>query len=168
MIAAAELKALQQNEEITLFEGEPLPAQRDFELWVDQAGHPHYEHRTQADAKLLAIAKDYIRQAEQALQEGRTEDAERYCGIALCADDRLIEPLAIKAALRRLKKDATGERLMAKLAEPRMSEAAFRRMVEYYFGLSAPVREALVLTVPRSPDLLSLRVMFGMAEMRAA
>ena len=121
-LSASELKALEQNQEITLFDGEPLAAQRDFELWLDQARHRHYEPRTQAHATLLALAKDHIQKAEQALKEGKTADAERFSGVALCADDRLVEPLAIKAALRRLRKDATGEGLMTKLAAPRMSE----------------------------------------------
>jgi hypothetical protein len=44
-----------------------LAAQRDFELWLDQARHLHYEPRAQANATLLVLAKQHIQKAEQAL-----------------------------------------------------------------------------------------------------
>ena len=167
-LSGSELKALEQNQEITPFDGEPVAAQRDFELWLDQARHLHYEPRTQAHATLLALAKDHIQKAEQALKDGKTADAERLSGVASCADDRLVEPLAIKAALRRLRKDTTGEGLMTKLAASKMTEAVFRRLVDFYCSALAPAREAGAPATQPLSDLLSVRVMFHMADMHPA
>src|ERR1039458_3440709 len=158
-LSGSELKALEQNQEITPFEGEPLAAQRDFELWLDQTRDRHYEPRTQAHATLLALAKDHIHKAEQALKEGKTADAERLSGVASCADDRLVEPLAIKAALRRLRKDTTGEKLITKLAAARMTEGVFRKLVDFYCSALAPARPACAPATQPLPDLFSVRVM---------
>lgn len=134
-ISASELQELEQKEEITLFAVEPFAAHRDFELWLDQGGQLHYEPRSQADETLLALAKDHIQKAEQALSEGKPDEAERFSSVALCADDRLIEPLAIKAAVRRLRKDFTGEGLMTTLAGPRITERGFRILVDKYCSI---------------------------------
>jgi hypothetical protein len=167
-LSASELKALEENREITLLEGEPFAAQRDFELWLDQARHRHYEPRTQADATLLALAKDHIQKAEQALKDGKTADAERLSGVASCADDRLLEPLAIKAALRRLRKDATGEGLMTKLAASRMTEGVFRTLVDFYCSALASACAACAPATQPHPDLLSVRPMYRVAEILPA
>jgi len=167
-LSASELAALQRKGEITLFPGEPFPARHDFELWVDQDRKLHYEPRAEAQAALLAIAKDHIQKAEQALKEGRAEDAERFSGIALCADDRLIEPLAIKAALRRARDDATGEELMAKLAAPRVTKGAFRRMVDGYCSPSGPAPAACLPATQTRSERLSVRPMLRVAALRAA
>jgi hypothetical protein len=167
-LSGSELKALEQNQEITPFDGEPLAAQRDFELWLDQARHRHYQPRTQAHATLLALAKDHIQMAEQALKDGKTADAERFSGVASCADDRLVEPLAIKAALRRLRKDTTGEGLMTKLAASRMTEGVFRALVDFYCSALAPARTAYAPATQPLPDLFSIRYMFRMAERHPA
>jgi hypothetical protein len=164
-LTASELKALAQNEDITLFEGPPFPAQRDFELWLDHTRGRHYEPRTQAHATLLALAKDNIQNAGQALKEGRTADAERFSGVALCADDRLVEPLAIKAALRRLRNDATGEGLMTKLAAPSMSEGGFRKLVDAYCAAGPSACTGVAPDNQPLADLFSDRPMFRIAEM---
>jgi hypothetical protein len=167
-ISASELKALEQNQEITLFDGDPLAARRDFELWLDQARQRHYEPRTQAHATLLALAIENIQKAERALQDGDTADAERFSSIALCADDRLVEPLAIKAAIRRLKKDPTGERLMTKIAAPRMSKSGFRTLVDSYCSPLPSPRKGCTPANQTLTDIVSGGPMFGMAEMRPA
>ena len=117
---------------------------------------------------LLALAKDHIQKAEQALKEGKTADAERLSGIASCADDRLVEPLAIKAALRRLSKDAAGEKLMTKLAAPRMTEGVFRTLVDFYCSALALGRTACVPVTEPLPDISCIGHMFHMAEMHPA
>ncbi len=167
-LSASELKALEENQAITLFATGPFAARRDFELWVDFAGQQHYDPRTQAHATLLALAKEYIEKSGQALQDGNTAEAEQFSGIALCADDRLVEPLAIKAAIRRLKKDTTGEGLMTRIAAPRMSEAGFRRLVDSYCSALPPDRAGCAPANQRHPDFFSIRPMFRMAEMQPA
>jgi hypothetical protein len=163
-LSSSELAALEQKGEITLFADDPVDPRPGFELWVDQARQRLYQPRAQAHAALLALAKDYIQKAEQALNDGQTADAERFSGVALCADDRLVEPLAIKAALRRLRKDATGEGLMAKLAAPRMTAGAFGKLVDAYCSVSAPARAAGPPASQPLPDLFSVRPMFRIAE----
>lgn len=110
-----DLERLAERNEITRFE-RPFPAQGDFELWVDQKMAAHYEPRAKADEALRSIANDSIRDAREAFAGGNQAEADRLCGVALSADDRLVEALAIKAAIRRQRRDAAGERVMGKLA----------------------------------------------------
>ncbi|MCX6635815.1 MAG: hypothetical protein NT090_12160 [Acidobacteria bacterium] len=130
-VAPRELEALRDAREITLFD-DPFPAQHGYELWVDQSFQRHYEHRDQAEANLGRIAAASIGQAEVALREGSLEEAERLAGVAISADDRRVEPLAIKAAIRRLQGNATGESLMAELAAPVLEDRLFSLLVTNY------------------------------------
>jgi hypothetical protein len=130
-VAPRELEALRDAREITLFD-DPFPAQPGYELWVDQSFQRHYEHRDQAEANLGRIAAASIGQAEAALKEGSLEEAERLAGVAISADDRRVAPLAIKAAVRRLQGNATGESLMAELAAPVLEEGGFSLLVSNY------------------------------------
>ena len=152
-----DLERLAENREITRFE-KPFPAQRDFELWVDQKMEPHYRPHAKAHETLRSIANDSIQHARGAFAKGDQAGADRLCGIALSADDRLIEALAIKAAIRRQKQDAAGERVMAKLASRTLGPEAFERLVSDCVQ-SAPSKSD-------SPDFFGLRPMFGMAAVR--
>jgi len=123
-----DLERLAENSEITRFETSLL-AQPGYELWVDQKMEAHYEPRAKADETLRSIANDSIRGAREAFARGDRVEADRLCGVALSADDRLVEALAIKAAIRRQKKDAAGERVMVKLASRTLGPQAFGRLV---------------------------------------
>lgn len=130
-VAPPELEALRDAREITLFD-DPFPAQPGHELWVDQQFAWHYEPRDQINKTLGRIATDSIREAEAALKAGKLEQAERLCGVAISADDTRVEPLAIKAAIRRMQRNTTGESLMAELATPVLEERLFTLLVDAY------------------------------------
>ena len=81
-----------------------------------------------------------------ALREGNLEEADRLSGVAISADDTKLEPLAIKAAIRRRKGNGAGERLMTELAAPALEEKLFKLLVEHYCRGAAqkqPTEEAL-------------------------
>jgi hypothetical protein len=153
-----DLERLAENSEITLFE-KPFPAQRDFDLWVDQEMEPHYEPHATAQETLRSIANDSIQDAREAFAHGKRAEADRLCGVALSADDRLVEALAIKAAIRRQQQDTAGERVMAKLASRTLGPEAFERLV------SDCVQSAPGLS--HVSDLFGLRPMYRMAAVRA-
>jgi hypothetical protein len=111
----SELEDLRDGREITLFD-HAFPALRDFELWVDQSFQIHYEPLDVARKNLGRIADAAIENAEKALLNGDLQQAERLSGVAISADSRRVEPLAIKAAIRRMQHNQAGERLMAELA----------------------------------------------------
>jgi len=131
----SELEELRDSDEITLFDG-AFPASSDFELWIDDAFQYHYQPEYEAEEELGRIATEAIQGAEEALRRGDIEQAEHLSGVAICADDRKMEPLAIKAAICRMKEDWAGERLMRELAAPRLTEGLFQQMVSYYCGPS--------------------------------
>jgi hypothetical protein len=130
----SELEDLRDSEEITLFH-DAFPACGGHELWVDDSFQIHYQPQYEAEEELGRIATESIQGAEDALRRGDIEQAEHLSGVAICANDRRVEPLAIKAAICRSKEDWAGERLMGDLAAPRMKERPFRRVVDDYYAL---------------------------------
>ena len=155
-----EVEALKEAGEITLFD-EPIPAQPGYELWVDQSQAWHYEPREQVDKTLERIARSSIEQAEAALKTGDLSEAERLSGVAISADDRRVEPLAIKAAIRRMQSNASGEALMAELAAPALEGRLFGLLVtDYYRPMQSPAQG--------SEHLPSRRPMQRVATMKPA
>ena len=130
-VSVSELEELRDSGEITLFDG-VLPARIGFELWVDQAFECQYRPFDEARQELARIASEAIEQAAGALREGDLPRAERLAGIAISADDRKAEPLAIKAAIRRSLGNKLGERLMAELATPLLGSGLFDSLVSQY------------------------------------
>jgi hypothetical protein len=130
-VPQSELEELRDSRRITLFD-DAFPARVDFELWVDQSFQRHYEPLDKAKQRLLRIADEAIEGAEGALRRGDLQQAERLSGVAISADDRRVEPLAIKAAILRMQEDGAGERLMAELATPFLEERLFNLLVSDY------------------------------------
>lgn len=168
VISHSELMALQSAQEVTLFDTKPFAAGRDFELWLDLERKPHYKPRGLAHEALLVLAKKYIQKAEEALENGNMTDAERFSSIALCADDRLIKPLAIKAAICRINGDSSGEKLMAKLSAPRLCEDDFRRLVDPYYSKTPSNRTDGDKAYKTPSDLSSTRPMRSVAALHPA
>ena len=168
-IDSGELAALVARGEVTLFDA-PRAASGGFELWIDREFKPHYELRIRAHKVLRDIAMENIELAAAALASGKYNEAERFCGVALSADDRLVEPLAIEAAIRRLQLDTTGERMLTRVAAPLMSERAFSRLVGTYLSNSCQDRVsrrgADDLNAGAFVDFFAVRPMFGIASLR--
>jgi hypothetical protein len=152
------LEELRDSREITLFDN-AFPARAGFELWVDQSFQWHYQRLDEVKRKLRAIAEEAIRNAEDALRRDDRQQAERLSGVAISADDRRVEPLAIKAAIRRIQRNSAGERLMAELAAPVMEERLFNLLVDDYCAsrqqsaaaAPAPSRRGPMSNVARIP-----------------
>ena len=159
-VPRSELEELRDSREITLFDN-ALPARAGFELWVDQSFQWHYQRLDEVKRKLRAIAEEAIRNAEDALRRDDRQQAERLSGVAISADDRRVEPLAIKAAIRRIQRNRTGERLMAELAAPVMEERLFSLLVnDYCASRQQPA--------PAAPPSSSRRPMHGVARLPVA
>ena len=126
-----EAEELGGNQEITLW-NEPLSAHPDFELWVDLTSKIHYEPIAEAEIKLGKIYDESLIKAEQALEERKLEDAERYVNIAASADDRKVDPFALKAAIRMIQADKAGAELMAHIATRLIAPAGFEAVSESY------------------------------------
>jgi hypothetical protein len=132
-IDASDLEALEDAGEITRFD-EPFPAQRDYELWIDEDGGIRYEAIPLAAANLRKIAERNIDSAKAALRKGDFDEAESHCRVALCADDRLTEPLAISAAIARRNHDTGRERTIEMLAKGCITDSEFKSMVDRLAG----------------------------------
>jgi len=146
------LEELRDSNEITLFH-DSFHASPGSELWIDQASQRHYQSREEAHRELGRIADDGIKNAEEALRRGNLEEAERLSGIAISADDRRVEPLAIKAAIRRAQGNRTAERLMAELAASALEERLFTLLVDGYCRATASKDppEAAPVPISRRP-----------------
>jgi|ERR1035438_8069237 hypothetical protein len=150
-VPRSELEELGGSREITLFD-DSFPAHAGFELWVDQSFKWHYQPLDEAKQELRRIADRAIQIAEDALRKGDLRQAERLSGVAISADDRRVEPLAIKAAIRRIQKNKTGERLMAELAAPVLDERSFNLLVDHYCATrQQPASAAPDSSPPRRP-----------------
>lgn len=161
-VSQAESAEMQRNGQITLFDS-AIPACIGFELWIDQSFQHHYEPVEEVGRQLAGIADDGILRAQAALLTGDLETAERWSGVAISANDRRVEPLAIKAAIRRMQGNKTGEELMARLAARVIGERQFFVLVDYYAeGTSG---NGPAGTVPRD---VRRRPMFEMAMAGAA
>jgi hypothetical protein len=132
-IPRSELEELSGSREITLFD-DAFPAHAGFELWVDESFQWHYQPLYEAEQELRRIADKAIQSAEDALRRNDLQGTERLSGVAISANDRRVEPLAIKAAIRRIQKNKTGEQLMAELAAPVLEERLFTLLVNDYYA----------------------------------
>jgi hypothetical protein len=159
-VPSAEIEALSQAREITLFDA-PIPARPGYELWVDQSFVWHYEPREVADKTLNGIASDCIEKAVAALKRGDFEAAERLAAVAISANDRRVEPLAIKAAICKMQGNGAGADLMAELAAPVLEEGLFALLVTDYCRLFQEPAQCITHSVPRRP-------MHRVAELRQA
>ncbi|MGD1071552.1 MAG: hypothetical protein ABSB15_15535 [Bryobacteraceae bacterium] len=158
-VPQSELSELRGAGEITLFE-DAFPAQVGYELWIDQHFERHYEPVEDADRTLRSISDEAIKGAEDSLRRGDNPGAERLSGIAISADDNRVEPLAIKAAIRRLE-SRPGEDLMAELAAPFLDAKRFGLLVDDYCASIQGTREARRERGPRTSP------MHGVASMAA-
>ena len=128
-VPASELRALADAGEDTLFP-EPIAAQADWELWVDESFQPRYEAQDEARAHLDQIAETSRAEAIKMFQQGNLAEADRLASVAISANDRKLDALVIKAAIRRARGDTNGELLMEDLALPIVDRARFLQMVE--------------------------------------
>lgn len=149
-VPRSELEELRDSREITLFDN-AFPARAGFELWVDQSFQCHYQRLDEVKRKLRAIAEEAIRNAEDALRRDDRQQAESLSGVAISADDRRVEPLAIKAAIRRLQGNRTGEQLMAELAAPVLDQKGFDLLVGDYCASQQRSTPAVPASSPRRP-----------------
>jgi hypothetical protein len=149
-VPRSELEELRDSREITLFDS-AFPARAGFELWVDQSFQCNYQRLNEVKRKLRAIADEAIRMAEDALRRDDRQQAERLSGVAISADDRRVQPLAIKAAIRRIQGNRTGEQLMAELAAPVLDEKGFDLLVDDYCASRQQSTPAALASSPRRP-----------------
>lgn len=95
---------------------ETIPAQNDHQLWIDENNQPRYERRSTAHKNLETIAAERVNEAQEALAHGSLDTAERLATTAFNADDRNIEALVLKAAVRRLEGKSRSISFFASLA----------------------------------------------------
>lgn len=156
-VSQDEIQALSEAGELTLLpnHNKALP---DHEMWIDLDGVVHYEPIRAASAGLKALAINHFRRAKEALIADKLDEAENLCRIALRADDRLMEPLAISAAISRHRNNQGNVRLMKKVAEGYLSEEGFDYLVNGFSNLLS--------AVPVTGELCDKHKISGMAAIK--
>jgi len=120
---------------------EAIPARADHELWIDQQMQPHYDPAVEADATLRRIALDAVKEARAALKQPNLHEAERLCGVAVAADDRLPEPLILMAAIYTLREEFRRVGAMRIVARLHCTDEGFTTGVNAVLGsLEPPAR----------------------------
>lgn len=127
-ITEAEVQDLKSRDEVTNLPA-PIAAQDEHVLWIDTQGQTRYESAGVAHSALRKVARAAETAAEAALQRGDLPNAEKQASLALRANDRLLRPLVILGAIREKQNRPAALRLMAKMAEPMMSEEQFLALV---------------------------------------
>ena len=156
----AALQMFNEAGEVTLF-AKPQEARPDFELWINLDKAVHYEAISDASAQLQNIAREHIIKAEEALLNADFNGAEECCRIALSADDRVIDSLAISAAIAQRNKRNGDAKLMEKMALGHVTAKGFDFMVRGYSKI-LPDRNVVV-----TGDLCGEHPMKNMATQRA-
>jgi hypothetical protein len=123
-----EVKRLLEREEITILQTS-IPAKQDYELWVDLEMMPHYEPRFQVRKALAKIAQESIAAANKALVSRDFKEANRLAGIALSADDHLLEPLVVKSVICHQTGDNKGANVLRKIASRTLKTSSFDLLV---------------------------------------
>jgi hypothetical protein len=127
-----ELDEWAQRGKVTLIEP-ALPARTDYEVWVDEAMRPHYGPIKEVWEFLNAFCDNCIKEGTKALRNGDFEKADHYAGLALCANDRRVESLAIRYIVRGYQGKGTSLKVIKRLvAEGRTEE--FEGLVKEYGG----------------------------------
>jgi hypothetical protein len=129
----AKLEELNTSGEITLF-GHEFAARMNHTLWIDESFCHHYQPTKKAEQELTRIVNGAIKEAKTALCVGDFKRAEHFSGVAMCADDRRVEPIAIKALIRQVQNDEPGARLMVRLV-PAERRKIFDRLLKVYSNL---------------------------------
>jgi len=94
----------------------PILAKANHTLWVGDNMDCCYEESVFARARLHVFAVEATSAALTALVHNNLLEAERESSVAISADDTMVDPLAIKAALRRHTGNETGYTVMLKMA----------------------------------------------------
>ncbi len=128
-VPADELQALADAGEVTLFP-EPIAATADWELWVDESFQRHYEPQDAARGHLDQIAEISRAEAIKMFKQGNLVEADRLASVAISANDRKLDALVIKGAIRRARGNTNSELLMEDLARSMVDPANFRSMVD--------------------------------------
>ncbi len=79
-----------------------IPAKSDHQLWIDEDNQPRYERRSTAHKNLETIASERVVEAQKALAQDNLAAAEQLATTAFNADDRNIDALVVKGAIRKL------------------------------------------------------------------
>lgn len=139
VISRNEADELACQGELTLPDGFRREAQPDHRLWVDLDGILRYEPALVVGQQLQARFRQQLDIAEAALRAGELERAEKAAGIALAAQDRAVEPMALLAACHALRGEGAEVALMKESAEQAgHSSARFLKQVEGYLEAMSP------------------------------
>ncbi len=113
-ISHSELHSLAHRQEVTLLPA-AFSARTDYELWIDQAGEPHYQHRREAREHLRRIAEREVVLALQAFSQCRLDDAESHSSVALLAEEQNLDAMAVKIAISHMRADFASTAILREL-----------------------------------------------------
>ena len=130
-ITREELQELQQAQKITLIANHH-DARNGFSLWIDLDQTDHYELNSKAQERLQEIAQAAVKRAQKALQMKHFENASAEAAIAISADPRMIEPLAIEATVLYFQKRFPELALIKDLAKHSAGEHLFDLVFDSY------------------------------------
>ena len=128
---------LRDTKQIWLFPGDGAqPAQAGYQMWLHRDGRRVYQPIHEARRTLDQLSEEAVQRASGLLKSGLLDLAEASASEAILSNDRRVDALAIKAAIRRRGNNSDGARLMEYLARPLIESAAFVTLVDHYASLS--------------------------------
>ncbi|MCK5796857.1 MAG: hypothetical protein KAI47_06735 [Deltaproteobacteria bacterium] len=149
-----ELEEFVARAEISLLP-QPFTARDEHELWIDRGHLARYQPIGVVDDALRRIANNALDGAMKALDKGDLGAAEERAKVAEAADDRRIEPLAIEAALHRLRGETNEVEVIARLSEDLIRRESFESLIASYVKRARPLRSPFRNAAKKRPrDIL--------------
>lgn len=147
-IDSADFASMDVTGDVTSITTAPIPARAGHELWIDEGFAYRYEPAESALANLTDIYNREFANAKAALVRHDFVAAEAHARKATRADDRRYEPFVVRAAIFRVHQDREGERLMARLINPRLGADDFDTLVASYLRESIASAPAIASSTP--------------------
>ncbi len=128
----SEAESLRDRGELTFFLESILAAKNGHQLWLRRTGEVIYQPEPEARRERQQLSGRAVQRAVVALEAHDLDTAEAAASEAILCDDRRVEPFAIKAAIRRIRGNSAGERVMAELTNDLIDSVAFGSLVNHY------------------------------------
>jgi len=130
----------------------PIKAQPNYVLWLDSEMALHYDQKESFDAKMKTFSEEHIQMANEYLKAGDLNMAVKKAAKAFNADARRVDPLLMKAAIRKYEGVYSEYKFLFRMAERRLTKEGFDFIVDGYIEIIKKAKTENGLTINVTTD----------------